>query len=156
MQHLIGTYECKADSKGRIMLPVALKKQLFKKIKEGFVIKRAVFNKCLELNPIFEWELLMEKINKLNRFNKKNIDFIRRFSAGVRFIEIDSTGRLLIPKDLLKNAGITKATVISSVVNILEIWDKKLYEESISEAKINFAKLAEEVMGDKDEKNELS
>ena len=98
----------------------------------------------------------MEKINKLNRFNKKNIDFIRRFSAGVRFIEIDSTGRLLIPKDLLKNAGITKATVISSVVNILEIWDKKLYEESISEAKINFAKLAEEVMGDKDEKNELS
>ncbi len=156
MQHLIGTYECKADSKGRIMLPVALKKQLFKKIKEGFVIKRAVFNKCLELYPIFEWELLMEKINKLNRFNKKNIDFIRRFSAGVRFIEIDSTGRLLIPKDLLKNAGITKATVISSVVNILEIWDKKLYEESISEAKINFAKLAEEVMGDKDEKNELS
>ena len=124
MQHLIGTYECKADSKGRIMLPVALKKQLFKKIKEGFVIKRAVFNKCLELYPIFEWELLIEKINKLNRFNKKNIDFIRRFSAGVRFIEIDSTGRLLIPKDLLKNAGITKATVISSVVNILEIWDK--------------------------------
>ena len=156
MQHLIGTYECKADSKGRIMLPVALKKQLFKKIKEGFVIKRAVFNKCLELYPIFEWELLIEKINKLNRFNKKNIDFIRRFSAGVRFIEIDSTGRLLIPKDLLKNAGITKATVISSVVNILEIWDKKLYEESISEAKINFAKLAEDVMGDKDEKNELS
>ena len=98
----------------------------------------------------------MEKINKLNRFNKKNIDFIRRFSAGVRFIEIDSTGRLLIPKDLLKNAGITKATVISSVVNILEVWDKKSYEESISEAKINFAKLAEEVMGDKDEKNELS
>ena len=56
MQHLIGSYECKADSKGRIMLPVALKKQLYKKLKQGFVIKRAVFNKCLELYPISEWE----------------------------------------------------------------------------------------------------
>ncbi|MFL2600141.1 MAG: division/cell wall cluster transcriptional repressor MraZ [Flavobacteriaceae bacterium] len=156
MQHLIGSYECKADSKGRIMLPVALKKQLYKKLKQGFVIKRAVFNKCLELYPISEWELLMKRINKLNRFNQKNIDFIRRFTAGVRFIEIDSTGRILIPRDLLTNANIKRETVVSSVVNILEIWDKKLYEESLSEAKINFAKLAEDVMGDKDEKNELS
>ena len=54
MQHLIGSYECKADSKGRIMLPVALKKQLYKKLKQGFVIKRAVFNRCLELYPISE------------------------------------------------------------------------------------------------------
>ena len=67
MQHLIGSYECKADSKGRIMLPVALKKQLYKKLKQGFVIKRAVFNKCLELYPISEWELLMKRINKLNQ-----------------------------------------------------------------------------------------
>ena len=156
MQHLIGTYECKADVKGRIMLPVALKNQLSKIVKEGFVLKRAVFNQCLELYPMSEWEILMEKINKLNRFNKKNIDFIRRFTAGVRFLEIDSTGRLLIPKDLLSHADINKSTVISSVVNILEIWDKERYEESISEAKLDFAFLAEEVMGDKDQDNGIS
>jgi MraZ protein len=40
MQHFIGTYECKADEKGRIMLPVSLKKQLSDKLKNGFVIKR--------------------------------------------------------------------------------------------------------------------
>ena len=151
MQHLIGSYECKADSKGRIMLPVALKKQLYKKLKQGFVIKRAVFNKCLELYPISEWELLMKRINKLNRFNQKNIDFIRRFTAGVRFIEIDSTGRILIPRDLLSNANIKKETVVSSVVNILEIWDKNNYEKAIDEATIDFGSLAEEVMGNKDE-----
>ena len=55
MQHFIGTYECKADEKGRIMLPISLKKQLSDKLKSGFVIKRAVFNSCLELYPLKEW-----------------------------------------------------------------------------------------------------
>jgi len=149
MQHFIGTYECKADSKGRIMLPVALKKQLAHNLSDQFVLKRAVFNACLELYPIKEWDAMMEKVNQLNRFNKKNNDFIRRFTAGVRLIEVDSTGRLLIPKDLIVHAGISKETVISSAVNILEIWDKERYEEAISEATMDFGDLAEEVMGDK-------
>ena len=153
MQHFIGTFECKADAKGRIMLPISLKKQLSDKLKNGFVIKRAVFNSCLELYPLKEWENLMLRINKLNRFNKKNIDFIRRFTAGVRQIDIDISGRILIPKDLIKHAEISKDIVVSSAVNILEIWDKKSYENSIDDAKIDFGNLAEEVMGDKNDEN---
>ena len=153
MQHFIGPYECKADAKGRIMLPVALKKQLAENLNDGFVLKRAVFNACLELYPLKQWEALMEKVNQLNRFNKKNNDFIRRFTAGVRLVEIDTTGRLLIPKDLVQHAGIQKETVISSAVNILEIWDKDRYEEAISEATVDFGALAEEVMGDKNEED---
>ncbi len=155
MQHFIGTYECKADVKARIMLPAALKKQLSKSLNKGFVIKRAVFNKCLELYPLDQWGNLMEKINKLNRFKKKNNDFIRRFTAGVKLVEIDTTGRLLIPKDLTNHAKISKEVVVSSVVNILEIWDKTFYEKSIDEATTDFAALAEEVMGDQNE-NDLS
>tara|TARA_B100001093_G_C26120244_1_gene714614 strand:+ start:63 stop:530 length:468 start_codon:yes stop_codon:yes gene_type:complete len=153
MQHFIGTYECKADDKGRIMLPVLLKKQLSDKLKNGFVIKRAVFNSCLELYPQKEWDELMLRVNKLNRFNKKNIDFIRRFTAGVRQIEIDISGRILIPKDLIIHANISKEIVVSSAVNILEIWDKDSYENAIDNAKFDFGSLAEEVMGDKNDEN---
>ena len=151
MQHFIGTYECKADEKGRMMLPVLLKKQLSDKLKNGFVIKRAVFNTCLELYPLREWDDLMISINKLNRFNKKNIDFIRRFTAGVRQIDIDISGRILIPRDLITHAKISKNIVVSSAVNILEIWDKTLYEKAIDEAALDFGALAEEVMGDKND-----
>jgi len=151
MQHLIGTYECKADVKGRIMMPVALKKQLTGMLAEGFVLKRAVFNPCLELYPMKEWTQLMEKVNGLNRFNKKNNDFIRRFTAGVKTIEMDVSGRLLIPKDLIKHAQIKKEIVVSSAINILEIWDKSLYENAIDEAALDFGALAEEVMGDKND-----
>ena len=91
----------------------------------------------------------MLRINKLNRFNKKNIDFIRRFTAGVKQIDIDISGRILIPRDLINHAKISKDIVVSSAVNILEIWDKGLYEEAIDDAKGDFGNLAEDVMGDK-------
>jgi len=154
--NLIGTYECKADAKGRLMVPIGFKKQLSPVLQDGFVLKRAVFQPCLELYPMQEWNLLMQKMNKLNRFKKKNNDFIRRFTAGVKVVEIDATGRLLIPKDLISFAGITKELVLSSAVNIVEIWDKKKYEKAIDDAADDFADLAEEVMGFDDETDGIS
>ncbi len=145
---IVGTYECKADSKGRLMMPVSLKNQLAASLQDGFVLKRSVFQQCLELYPMSEWNLMMQKINKLNRFVKKNNDFIRRFTAGVRVVEIDTTGRLLVPKDLAVFASISKDIVLSSAVNIIEIWDKELYEKAIDDSVVDFADLAEDVMGD--------
>ena len=114
---------------------------------DGFVIKRAVFQPCLELYTMNEWNLMMEKISKLNRFVKKNNDFIRRFTAGVKVVEMDATGRILIPKELCDFANIKKDVVMASSINIIEIWDKNNYEKAIDEAASNFADLAEEVMG---------
>src|SRR5690606_31878649 len=147
MLNLIGTYECKADVKGRLMMPAPLKKQLASVTADGFVIKRAVFQPCLEMYPMKEWDALMLKMGELNRFNRKNNDFIRRFTAGVKTLELDATGRLLIPKDLLSYAGMDKDLVISSAINIVEIWDKNKYEQAITDAADDFANLAEEVMG---------
>lgn len=146
MSTLIGTYECKVDAKGRLMIPAPLKKQ-FASLEDGFVLKRSVFQPCLELFPMAEWNKMMAKINKLNRFVKKNNDFIRRFTAGVKVVEIDVTGRLLIPKDLIVFGKIDKDLVLSSAINIIEIWDKTLYENAIENATDDFADLAEEVMG---------
>lgn len=146
MTNIIGTYECKIDAKGRLMVPAPLKKQL-PSLESGFVLKRSVFDKCVELWPKSEWDVMMLKINGLNRFVKKNNDFIRKFMAGVKMVEVDDTGRLLITKDLIDFAGISKDLVLTSKVNIIEIWDKELYEQSISGDDMDFADLAEEVMG---------
>lgn len=151
MNSFIGTYECKADAKGRLMIPAVLKKQLAAALQDGFVLKRSVFQPCLELYPMSEWNAMMQKVNTLNRFKKKNNDFIRRFTAGVKIVEVDSTGRLLIPKDLISFSGITKEVVLASAVNILEIWDKDKYEQAIDDAASDFADLAEEVMGQDDD-----
>ncbi len=151
MINLIGTYECKADDKGRVKLAAALKKQLLSVIGDGFVIKRSVFQSCLEIYPMKEWEIVMQEINGLNRFRKKNNDFIRAFTAGVKVIEVDASGRILIPKGLKVFAGIGKELVLSTAANIIEVWDKAKYEQVLDIDPDDFADLAEEVMGGKDD-----
>jgi MraZ protein len=147
MIELIGVQECKVDAKGRLLFPVAIKNQLKAILDEGFVIKRSIFHKCLELYPRSEWNNEVRGVNKLNRFVKKNNDFIRVFMAGVREVELDTTGRLLIPKDLVNFGEIKSEVVLSSSLNRIEIWDKDKYEASISASMEDFSSLAEEVMG---------
>ena len=147
MISLIGTYECKADVKGRLLLPIALKRQLGDQINESFILKRSVFQPCLELHPYGEWKLTMDKVNKLNRFLKKNNDFIRMYTAGVRVIDLDNSGRILIPKDLLKSHFSKNNLVLTTAINMIEIWDKDFYEKVINDSEIDFADLSEKVMG---------
>ena len=135
------------DAKGRVMIPSALKRQLLPVLEKGFVVKRSVFQKCLELYPMEEWEKVMNKVNKLNRFVKKNNDFIRMFTAGVRVLEMDSNGRLNIPKDLMNFAGLKSELVLSSSVGMIEVWNKDAYEASINDPEVDFGALAEDVMG---------
>ena len=147
MINIVGTYECKVDSKARILLPSPLKKQLQHVLNEGFVIKRSVFQNCLEIYPMQEWNLVVSQVNRLNRFVKKNNEFIRAYLAGLKVIDVDSSGRLLIPKDLLLFAKLNKEVVLSSSVNMIEIWDKEDYEMSVAETLQDFDKLTEDVMG---------
>jgi len=133
------------------MLPQAFKKQLAPVLQDGFVLKRAVFQKCLELYPMSEWNAISQKVNKLNRFNKKNDEFIRRFNAGVKPVDIDGSGRILISKDLHAFASTKKEIVVNAAINVLEIWDKELYEKAIDDAALDFSELAEEVMGGQNE-----
>ncbi|HHZ64206.1 MAG TPA: division/cell wall cluster transcriptional repressor MraZ [Flavobacteriales bacterium] len=150
MSNFLGVYECKVDSKGRLMLPSGLKKQLTPLLNEGFILKRSVFHPCLELYPMSEWNNIIGEVNKLNRFVKENIDFIRMFTTGLKVIQLDATGRLLIPKDLIEFTGIVKNIVVSSAINMIELWDKDKYEKVINDPNVDFAELAERVMGNKD------
>ncbi len=157
MLNLIGVHECKMDAKGRVMIPSALKKQLMPMLDKGFVVKRSVFQNCLELYPMAEWNKVMNKVNRLNRFVKKNNDFIRMFTAGVKTVELDSNARLNISKDLVNYATLSSELVLASAAGMIEIWNKEAYEKSLNDPSVDFGSLAEDVMGSlNDADNELS
>lgn len=148
METLLGTYEAKLDAKGRFMFPSPFKNQMKEEVQKGFVIKRSIFKKCLELFPKENWQSESAMVSKLNMFKKKNAEFATKFMAGVKPVELDGAGRLLIPKDLQKYGGISKEIVLTSVANRIEIWDKTAYENAVDYDPDDFADLAEEVMGD--------
>ena len=75
--------------------------------------------------------------------------------SGLKMLDLDSTGRVLIPKDLVVFAGIEKEIVLASAVNMIEFWDKDQYEKSVKETLTDFGSLAEEVMGNQSHTDEI-
>ena len=126
-----GTYDCKADAKGRVMLPSLLRTQMNAVLNEGFVIKQSMTSNCLELYPMSAWREEMKEINKKSRHDDEVVDFVRKFTAGLRPVEVDATGRLLISKSLVDTVGITKEVKLAALGSYIEIWDRPSYEEAV-------------------------
>ncbi|MEI8052256.1 MAG: division/cell wall cluster transcriptional repressor MraZ [Bacteroidota bacterium] len=148
----IGEYESTVDTKGRFLLPSGFKKQLPEGENVLFVLNRG-FEKCLTLYPIQSWNPLFEQISNLNDFDPKVREFRRYFLNGATQIELDSAGRLLLPKSLAEYAGLGKDIVLASAMNKIEIWDKKTYQQFFdSITPDDFSNLANEVMNKKIEK----
>ena len=150
MTHLIGQFECKADAKGRVSLPVALKLQLAPIIESGFVLKRSVFQNCLELYPKEAYDQLMTRIVAKNQFSRNYDTFLRNFLAGTQEVSIEESGRLQIPKSLALFAQISKEVVLASAINRIEIWDKAQYEAVLQQGQDVYADLAEVIFSDDD------
>ncbi|HWZ16609.1 MAG TPA: division/cell wall cluster transcriptional repressor MraZ [Mucilaginibacter sp.] len=148
MSYLTGEFECKLDTKGRMMVPAGLKKKLPEADSEGLVINRG-FKKYLVIYTKKEWDKKLDELNKLNQYENKNIEFIRYFTRGATELTLDATGRINLPKQLLDYAGIDNEVVLTCQINKIEVWDKNAYQALIDSEPENFADLAEEVMGGK-------
>ena len=151
MTGFLGEYEVTIDAKGRFLVPAALKKQLAEEGANQFVINRGL-DFCLSLYPMESWDPLYAKISKLNDFDIKASAFKRRFLNGASKVELDSAGRLLLPKNLMEYAKLEKDAVLVFVGDKIEIWDKIKYKEFFeSFSQEEFKLMANEVMGSKNE-----
>ncbi|MCD4834345.1 MAG: division/cell wall cluster transcriptional repressor MraZ [Bacteroidales bacterium] len=143
----IGDYNCKVDEKGRVTFPSTLKKQMGSVSQGRFVVKKDIFEECLVLFPIEEWERQNSIIrSKINPYNKEHNKFLRNFYRGSAEIILDSNNRMLIPKRLLDLANISKEAILTGQDGKIEIWSKELYD-SAEEGYDDFAALAEKIMG---------
>ena len=148
MIQLLGEYVCKLDSKGRLMVPSNLKKQLPNVDQEGLIIKRG-FEKNLMIYPRAVWNGIATEVAQLNQFEEKSRTFSRYFLSGVSELQLDSAGRVLLPKMLLDWAGIEGDIVMMCQFDKIEVWSKAAYDKMLDNEPEDFAKLAEEVMGNK-------
>lgn len=146
----LGEYICKLDAKGRLTVPSGLKKQFEEEGRQGFVLNRG-FEGCLGMYPFSDWKKISERLDKLNMFVAKNRAFMRKFQNGATRLDLDASGRVLLPKDLMTYAGIEKDVVLFAYSDRVEIWDKKKYDEMMNEDMDDFADLAEDVLGGDDE-----
>jgi MraZ protein len=146
MSHLLGEFDCKLDAKGRVIIPVGLKRQLPGVDTEGLVINRG-FEKHLVIYPRKEWNKVVQRLTATaNPYKKKTRDLVRYINRGAAELMLDTGNRVLLPKPLLEYAGIKNDLVLSCQFNIVEVWAADAYYAELD--KTDIADIAEEIMGD--------
>ncbi|OFY71435.1 MAG: cell division protein MraZ [Bacteroidetes bacterium RBG_13_42_15] len=147
MATFIGDYPCKVDAKGRIILPMAFKKQMPAAAQDHFVVRKDIFENCLVLYAIDDWNRQLEKIRKrINPYNREHNRFLRNFFKGTAELSLDSNNRMLIPKRLFDLIGAERDVVLAGQDGRIEIWSASVYE-TIEMPAEDFANLAEKLMG---------
>ena len=135
MSYPIGHFNCKLDAKGRLMLPSDFKEQMGEQAEEGFVLRPSLFDDsiCLDLYTRRDWDEQQLKLRaRFNIYNEEGIQALRFLNEGVRFVKLDASGRLQIPKELMERGGLSKEVVVEALANKMEIWDKNRHQKSVA------------------------
>jgi MraZ protein len=147
MATFIGDYTCKVDTKGRIILPMAFKKQLPADAQDHFVVRKDIFENCLVLYSIEDWNRQLEKIRtRMNPYNREHNMFLRNFFKGTADLSLDNSNRLLIPRRLMEMIGAERDVVLAGQDGRIEMWAASAYDR-IDMTADDFANLAEKLMG---------
>jgi len=143
----IGDYSCRLDEKGRVLLPSAFIRQMATGMQEKFVLKRDLFESCLVLYPMNEWERQNQILRQnTNPYNREHNKFLRGFFKGTAEVTLDASNRLLIPKRLLDEIGADREIVMAGQLGRIEIWTKDDYD-TVEGGDESIALLAEKIMG---------
>ncbi|MEO1051070.1 MAG: division/cell wall cluster transcriptional repressor MraZ [Bacteroidota bacterium] len=145
MAFFTSEYDCKLDAKGRLVLPAKIKSNLPEASGNELVIRKG-FEPCLILYPMVEYKKLYAKISGLNEFNEEYRKLQRNFFRGSSTVELDGSGRFLIPKQMLGYAKIEKEAIVVGMGNKVEIWNPEQYEEYLISDPDEFSKLAQKYL----------
>lgn len=140
-----GEFECKLDAKGRLVLPARLKSNLPDESGGEVTLVRGM-DPCIELYSMVEYNKIYSKFAGLNQFNEESRKLQRSFFRGVSQVELDNSGRLLIPKMMMSYAKLEKDAVLVGMGNKIEIWNPEIYEKFLIDPD-EYSKLAEKHLG---------
>ena len=130
MVTFIGEYTSKIDDKGRMVFPAPLKGVLPPGSDMRFVIKKDLFEPCLQMYTLEEWDKQSAEVkSKLNFFNRQHAIFWREYMRDRDVVEPDAKlGRITVSRKLLDAIGVTKEVVFSGNDFKIEIWAKEEFE----------------------------
>ena len=128
----IGNIEAKTDAKGRAFLPAVFRKVLQTSGEEGLVLRKDVFQKCLVLYPESVWNERLDLLkSQLRPWKQAHQQIFRQFVSEAEIVALDGNGRFLIPKRLMKIAGIDQDIQFIGMDNTIEIWTPEKLKQTL-------------------------
>jgi MraZ protein len=142
-----GQFLYSVDAKGRVSIPLKLRKHVSPESNDTFVMTRGT-DKCIDVYPLDQWNVIETKLQKLNLFNPDHARFSRMILQNAFDDTLDSQSRILIPQSLLIHAGVSKEVLILGVNTKIEIWNPSVYENYLNSSEESFEQLAARVITD--------
>jgi MraZ protein len=134
---LIGQYTHSIDNKKRLSLPIK-----FRKILSDKVIMTRGLDSCVFLYTVGEWEKIAEKMANVSVGSRESRDMNRFFLSGAIEVDVDSSGRVLVPDYLKEFAKLGSKVVLAGLYSRIEIWDEAQWEKKQKEVSENADDLA--------------
>lgn len=130
------------DEKGRLMIPARVRSEIAGNV---LVLTRGV-DRCLWMFAHEEWKKVAgDLMGSTSMFQEKARLIQRRIVAPAQDVEIDRSGRIIIPPTLREYAGLQKECIILGIQNYLEIWDEATYNRYLEENEAQFKEAAEAI-----------
>lgn len=152
MDVFIGTIDAKIDMKGRAFVPASFRKILQSAGESSLILRKDVYQDCLVLYPENIWKEEFGKLRmRLNEYNDEEQSLFRQFSWLVESLEMDSSGRILIPKKYLQMANITHTICFVGMNKTIELWNPEQLAKSMLSPE-EFKSKVKKLLGSKPEK----
>ncbi len=145
MAFFTSEYECKLDTKGRLVLPAKIKANLPEVSTHELVIRKG-FEPHLILYPMLEYKKIHGRISALSDFNEEQRKLKRTFFRGIAQVELDNAGRILLPKAMLAYSQIDKDVLLVGVGNSIEMWNPEVFEKYQLDDEQEYSNLAQKYL----------
>lgn len=128
----LGSIDAKIDAKMRVFVPANFRKVLSASGQSVLILRKDIFQNCLVLYPENVWESEIQKLrSRLSRWDKAQQQLFRQFVVDTERLELDTNGRVLIPKRCLQMIGADSDIQFLGVDNTIEVWAKNQLSESL-------------------------
>lgn len=134
MERFIGNIDAKTDVKGRVFVPAIFRRTLQSSGERDtrLILRKDIFQDCLILYPATVWnEELTQLRAKLNKWDEEEQELFRQFVLESEVLEMDASGRILIPKRYLQMANISGEVRFVGMDYTIEIWSRSKLEKPL-------------------------
>lgn len=111
------------DEKSRMIMPTRYRDTLKLQADNQLVATIDTEERCLLLYPLPDWEEIQQKIESLSSFNRSTRRIQRLLIGHACDLNMDASGRILLPQELREYANINKKVVLVGQGKKFEIWD---------------------------------
>lgn len=132
MVQFLGNIDAKIDAKARVFIPASFRKVLQLSGCTELVLRKDIFQNCLVLYPSQVWEDEVSVLrSRLNRWDKVQQQVFRQYVSDAERLELDASGRILVPKRYLLMVGIESDVKFLGVDNTIELWARGGLESTL-------------------------